>query len=427
LLARLSQGARPDTKNSISKPIALPLWLLLLLASSVHGITYNCINKNTPSSSCCSGEITLDPTMTTIADSAFLGCSGLNGSLTIPNSVTLIGGVAFRDCSGLTGSLTIPSSVTIIQYGAFHGCSGFNGSLTISSSATSIGSGAFAYCSGFTGSLIIPSSVTGIGTYAFIGCYGFTGSLTIPSSVTDIGEGAFQYCSGFTNAVTFPNSVTTLGTDIFVDNLCNWLSCCDNCTLSGAQMCQCDSSCNGVCQTTFFPTQEPTNKPSFSPSISFAPTTFPSNIPTLLPSISSAPSTFPSCAPSVAPSCVPTSSPTVLVKYGFGVIFGDSGILDQDQAILVSFYKDSETSSSSLPSPDCLFSSHYSLFLRCHDSSLDARQLFPCVLTFRSFSVSQRDVDQVAPNDRVSYRLLGRPDYSSWRPLAVVACESSET
>jgi hypothetical protein len=82
---------------------AATVLFLLCFFSSAHAMTSNCTNKNTPSSSCCSGEITLDPTMTTISSSAFYGCSNLTGSLTIPPSVTSIGNGAFNGCSGLSG------------------------------------------------------------------------------------------------------------------------------------------------------------------------------------------------------------------------------------------------------------------------------------------------------------------------------------
>jgi hypothetical protein len=114
--------AKTQTRTTSRPRICIPFWLLLLCSSTVHGITYNCINKTNPSSSCCSGEITLDPTMTSIANNAFDGCSGLTGSLIIPSSVTTIGYYAFQGCSGFTGSLTIPSSVTAIWNGAFQGC-----------------------------------------------------------------------------------------------------------------------------------------------------------------------------------------------------------------------------------------------------------------------------------------------------------------
>jgi hypothetical protein len=309
-------------------------------SSSVHGITHNCINKNTPSSSCCSGEITLDPTMTTIAANAFDGCSNLTGSLTLPSSVTVIGNYAFRGCTGFTGSLTIPSSVTTIGNFAFEICFGFTGSLTLAtpSSLTSIGNDAFSHCSGFTGSLTIPSSVTSIGDFAFYDCSGFTGSLTLPSSVTTIGGKAFRNSAGFTSAVTFPNSVTSLASDAFSYNRCNWISCCDSCGLTGAQMCLCDSSCNGVCQTTFFPTQQPTLLPSSSPSISSLPSVSPSSLPSV------SPSSVPSVSPSSLPSVSPTSHPTILRPplFGFGVKISDVAILSSGKAILVDYLRDAK-------------------------------------------------------------------------------------
>ena len=60
--------------------------------------------------------------ITSIGESAFLGCRGMT-ELTLPNSVTSIGGNAFEGCSGLT-------------------------ELTLSNSVTSIGGYAFAYCCG---------------------------------------------------------------------------------------------------------------------------------------------------------------------------------------------------------------------------------------------------------------------------------------
>ena len=154
--------------------------------------------------------------ITSIGESAFLGCRGMT-ELTLPNSVTSIGGNAFEGCSGLT-ELTLPNSVTSIGDYAFFGCSGLT-ELTLPNSVTSIGDSAFEGCSGLT-ELILPSSVTSIGDYAFYGCSGLT-ELTLPNGVRSIGDSAFSGCSGLTE-LTLPNGVTSIGESAFKN--CSGLS-----------------------------------------------------------------------------------------------------------------------------------------------------------------------------------------------------------
>ena len=145
---------------------------------------------------CKNSEIPLDGSVTSIGNSAFLGCSGLT-SITIPNGVTSIGSYAFCDCSSLT-SITIPDGVTSIGNSAFKGCSGLT-SITIPDGVTSIGYYAFDGCSGLT-SITIPDGVTSIYSYAFYGCSSLT-SITIPDNVTSIGYYAFSGCSSLTSIV----------------------------------------------------------------------------------------------------------------------------------------------------------------------------------------------------------------------------------
>ena len=176
--------------------------------------------------------------ITSIGESAFLGCRGMT-ELTLPNSVTSIGGNAFEGCSGLT-ELILPNSVTSIGNAALFGCSSLT-ELILPNSVTSIGESAFSGCSGLekiavesgnscydsrdncnsiidteTNTLIvgcknsvIPNSVRSIGDGAFSGCSGLT-ELTLPNSVRSIGDFAFSLCSGLTE-LTLPNSLTEIG------------------------------------------------------------------------------------------------------------------------------------------------------------------------------------------------------------------------
>ena len=129
--------------------------------------------------------------ITSIGESAFLGCRGMT-ELILPNSVTSIGGNAFEGCSGMT-ELTLQNGVMSIGGNAFEGCSGLT-ELTLPNGVTSIGDGAFSGCRGLT-ELILPNSVTSIGDCAFYGCTGLT-ELILPNSVRSIGDIAFTYCSG---------------------------------------------------------------------------------------------------------------------------------------------------------------------------------------------------------------------------------------
>lgn len=85
--------------------------------------------------------------ITSIGESAFLGCRGMT-ELTLPNSVTSIGGNAFEGCSGLT-ELILPNSVTSIGNAAFFGCTGLT-ELTLPNGVRSIGDSAFSGCSGLS-------------------------------------------------------------------------------------------------------------------------------------------------------------------------------------------------------------------------------------------------------------------------------------
>ena len=181
--------------------------------------------------------------ITSIGESAFLGCRGMT-ELTLPNSVTSIGGNAFEGCSGLT-ELILPNSVTSIGDCAFYGCTGMT-ELTLPNGVMSIGDIAFTYCSGLekitvesgnscydsrdncnsiieteTNTLIagcknsiIPNSITSIGNSAFYYCSELT-ELILPDSVTSIGNGAFGGCSGLVKITSLAKIPPVCDSEVF--------------------------------------------------------------------------------------------------------------------------------------------------------------------------------------------------------------------
>ena len=131
------------------------------------------------------GGYSIPASVTSIGESAFLGCSSL-ASVTIPDSVTSIGNGAFNSCTSLA-SVAIPDSVTSIENYAFYHCSSL-ASVAIPDSVTSIGDHAFFYCTSLA-SVTIPDSVTSIGNYAFHSCNNLAEVNVVCSNPLNITQG----------------------------------------------------------------------------------------------------------------------------------------------------------------------------------------------------------------------------------------------
>ena len=139
----------------------------------------------------------------------FLCPVGKTGTYAISNGCTSIADSAFDGCSSLT-QITIPDTVTNIGMWAFSGCANLV-SIRIPNNLTSIGMGMFETCMNLT-SVTLPNSVTSVGNMAFSSCSSLT-NITIPASVASFGFNAFGWCTSL-KAVYFLGNAPS-GTGVF--------------------------------------------------------------------------------------------------------------------------------------------------------------------------------------------------------------------
>ena len=176
--------------------------------------------------------------VTHIQDNAFANCTNL-ANVTIPASVSSLGNSVFSGCTGLNGAYFLGKAPREVGADVFGGAThstvyyqrrkaGWNS--TFADRPTSLlpftytmngveatFSGFNSVCSGEVSVMgeIGGCPVTRIGCQAFLGCSGLT-RVFIPASVTGIGEGAFSGCGGL-SSVTLPASVTSVGSYAFLD------------------------------------------------------------------------------------------------------------------------------------------------------------------------------------------------------------------
>jgi hypothetical protein len=131
----------------------------------------------------CTGVLTLDESVTSIAEDAFYTTQITQ--LIIPDSVTSIGANAFYDAR-LLSTVTIGNGVITIGNNAFYDANALT-TVIIGNEVTTIGGGAF-YASVLT-TLTLGNKVATIGQSAFYSSE--LRSLTLPASLTSLGLSAF--------------------------------------------------------------------------------------------------------------------------------------------------------------------------------------------------------------------------------------------
>lgn len=180
-------------------------------------------------------EVILPPTLRTIADSAFIECESLK-AIDLPDTVTTIDDLAFDGCIALT-SITLPSKLATIGECAFSGCENLSGVITIPDSVVELGNATFIYCTALESATLgkgiteitefmfqkcknlkditiaAEAKITLIGDSAFSDCSSLT-KFVAPDTVTEIENAAFYRCSAL-SSMTIGKATTTIGNNVF--------------------------------------------------------------------------------------------------------------------------------------------------------------------------------------------------------------------
>jgi hypothetical protein len=150
--------------------------------------------------------------VTSIAASAFLGCTQITG-VVVPETVTSIGSNAFSKCENLA-QITLPDSITYIGMDAFYDTAYYNNNLTAENCVLYIGNYVIDVLDDYlSGDYVVKDGTVAIANAAFKNS-SHLNSVTIPDSVVTIGENAFENCYYLTT-VNMGKGVTSIGRSAF--------------------------------------------------------------------------------------------------------------------------------------------------------------------------------------------------------------------
>lgn len=150
-----------------------------------------------------SGTYTIPSTVAIVAGCAFEGYNTQN--IVIPSNVTVIGDYAFANAGNFNEVTSWEEGTQIIGSGAFYGCT--NLKVSLPSSVNTIGSYAFAYCSNIQID-ISRCTITELADCLFYECDNLH-QLVLPQTVVTVGAYAFAGCDNL-NEVTLADSVRTI-------------------------------------------------------------------------------------------------------------------------------------------------------------------------------------------------------------------------
>lgn len=153
-------------------------------------------------------SVILPPSIRTIQEWAFFGCSSLT-NIEFPNNLEEIELRAFSNCTALE-SIILPEGLSVLGDYAFTACVNAK-TISLPSSLNSLPFCCFQSCLKVE-SVVFPEGITNVGQAAFYMCHALH-EVQLPESLTVIMKDAFADCD--LEAITIPQDVSYIGQNAF--------------------------------------------------------------------------------------------------------------------------------------------------------------------------------------------------------------------